>query len=103
MHCRAGVANDAGFLFTKGNEKMSLRSELEPFAATGREAFPLIADLFTGIVAALRRDCRFSDIRVSELELLLADVRADAERRLFRELHHRVHLDHIDHAEGGTE
>jgi hypothetical protein len=39
----------------------------------------------------------------AKMELLLADVRADAERRLFDELRDRVHLDHVDHVDGGTE
>jgi hypothetical protein len=88
----------AGFLWST---LMTLRSELEPFATSGREAFSLVDDLFTDIVVALRRDCRFTDICLSELELLLADARANTERRLFEKLRDRVHLDDVDYVGDG--
>ena len=43
---------------------------------------------------------RFADTRQQELELLLADAQADAERRLFNELRDRVHLDDVDVVDG---
>jgi hypothetical protein len=78
----------------------TLRSELEPFAASGDEAFKIVESLFDRIVAALRRDRRFADVRLQELELLFADARADAERRLFDELRDRVRLDDVDAVDG---
>jgi hypothetical protein len=62
---------------------MTLRHELEPFASTGREAARIVDELFNKIIAALRRDRRFAEIRLQELELIFADPRADAEQRLF--------------------
>jgi hypothetical protein len=82
---------------------MTLRYELEPFASTGREAFRIVETLFDGIVAALRRDQRFADISLGELELLLADKRIEAERDLFAKLRDRVHLDDVDYVNGGGE
>jgi hypothetical protein len=79
---------------------MSLRYELEPYAYSGREAFRIVENLFDGIVAALRRDQRFAQIQHFELELLFADARAEAERRLFNELKNRVHHDAIDLVDG---
>jgi hypothetical protein len=79
---------------------MSLRYELEPFAYSGREAFSIIEIVFAGIVAALRRDRRFAALGVQELELLLADKRAEAEQRLFTKLKDRVHLDDVDYVNG---
>jgi hypothetical protein len=81
----------------------ALRSELEPFAASGREAFHLVEIWFTAIDAALRRDPRFAVIRPSEMKLLLADARAGIERRLFDELKDRVHLDDVDYVNGDVE
>lgn len=75
---------------------MTLRRELEAFASDGREAFAFLSDLFDKVIASLRRDQRFSHIRLQEFELLLADIRADAERWLFDELRDRVHLDDVD-------
>ena len=82
---------------------MTLRHELEPFASNGREAFGIVESLFAEIVAALRRDQRFTDVRLQELELLFADARADAERRLFNELRDRVHLDDVDVVDGAKQ
>jgi hypothetical protein len=61
---------------------MNLRRELEPLAAGGREAFDFLDRVFDGVIVSLRRDHRFGSIRQQELELLLADIRAEAERRL---------------------
>jgi hypothetical protein len=79
---------------------MTLRSELECFASDGREAARIIEDFIDAVVMALRRDQRFTNIPLSEFELLFADVHADAERRLFDELRDRIHLDHIDYVVG---
>jgi len=79
---------------------MTLRHELEPFASSGDEAFRITDDLFTGIITALRRDRRFADMRLQEFELLFADMRADAEQRLFDRLRDRVSLDDVDLIEG---
>jgi hypothetical protein len=81
----------------------TLRHELESFAATGREAFRIIETLFDGIVTALRRDQRFANISLRELELLLADKRCEAEQHLFAELRDRVHLDDVDYVNGDGE
>jgi hypothetical protein len=81
----------------------ALRSELEPFAASGREAFHLVEIWFAIIGAALRRDPRFAVMCPSEMELLLADARADIEQRLFDELKDRVHLDDVDYVNGDGE
>jgi hypothetical protein len=81
---------------------MNLRAELEPFASNGREAARIVEDFIdsVGVVVALRRDRRFTNIPLSEFELLLADVRVDAERCLFNELRGTVHLDHVDYVAG---
>jgi hypothetical protein len=79
---------------------MTLRWELGPFATTGHEAFRIVDDLFANIIASLRRDQRFTMVRPSEFDLLLADVRHDVEQRLFDELHDRVHLDDVDYVDG---
>jgi hypothetical protein len=80
---------------------VTFRDRAESYALSGREAFHIVEIHFNGIVAALRRDQRFADISGRELELLLADMRADAELRLFNELRDRVHLDDVEYAEGG--
>jgi hypothetical protein len=82
---------------------VSLRAELEPFASSGHEAFQIIERWFNGIVAALRRDSRFADVRPQALELLLADKRAEIEHELFNALRDRVHLDHIDYVNADGE
>jgi hypothetical protein len=79
---------------------MTLRDELEPFAASGREASPIVEDLFAAIIAALRRDPRFAGIPLRDFELIFADVHADAEQRLFDELHGRIHIDDVDYVNG---
>jgi hypothetical protein len=79
---------------------MTLRDELEPFASNGREASHLVEELFESIVVALRRDPRFAGIPLRDFELLLADVHADAERRLFNRLRDHVHLDAVDIVDG---
>ena len=79
---------------------MTLRYELEPFASTGCEAARIIDELFNNIITALRRDQRFAEIRLQELELIFADPRADAEQRLFDELRDRVQLDDVDTVDG---
>jgi hypothetical protein len=73
----------------------SLRDELEAYAADGREACEITDKIFDGIVAALRRNPRFATMRLQDLELLFADTRADAERRLFNELCGCIRLDDV--------
>jgi hypothetical protein len=79
---------------------MTLRDRLEAHAHSGREASPIVEDLFGAIVVALRRDQRFAGIPLREFDLLFADARADAERRLFNKLRDRVHLDDVDYVNG---
>lgn len=79
---------------------MNLRDELEPFANNGYEAYGFVDRLFLEIITALKRDKRFSTVPLSEIDLLLADVRAIAEERLFNELVGRVHLDDVDFVAG---
>ena len=62
---------------------MTLRDELEPFARNGHEALGIVQNLFDGIVAILRHDPRFANMRLQELELLLADKCSETERLLF--------------------
>jgi hypothetical protein len=81
---------------------MTLRHELEPFASTGREAAHIVEETFDAVVVALRRDQRFAGIPLREFELLFAELRNEAERRLFNELCDRVHLDHVDIVDGET-
>jgi hypothetical protein len=81
---------------------MTLRDELEPFACSGREASHIVEEIFDAIVVALRRDPRFTGIPLRDFELLLADVYADAERRLFNRLRDHVHLDAVDIVDGET-
>lgn len=79
---------------------MTLRDELEAFASNGREAAHLVEEILDAAVVALRRDPRFAGIPLRDFELLLADVHADAERRLFNKLRDRVHLDCVDIVDG---
>jgi hypothetical protein len=60
----------------------------------------IVEEIFDAIIAALRRDRRFTGIPLHEFELLLADVQNDAEQRLFHELRDRVHLDDVDLIDG---
>jgi hypothetical protein len=78
----------------------SLRYELEPFASTGREASHIVEELFDAIIVTLRRDRRFAGVPLRDFDLLLADVHADAERRLSNQLRDRVHLDDVDFVDG---
>ncbi|MGY8682661.1 hypothetical protein Q2941_33510 [Bradyrhizobium sp. UFLA05-153] len=79
---------------------MTLRCELEPFAARGRKAFSITRSLFDAIVATLRRDQRFLGIKSDDLDLLLADLRRETEQRLFNEMRDRVHLDDVEIVDG---
>jgi hypothetical protein len=72
---------------------MTVRGPLAVLASDGREARTLVEDLFASILAALRRDPRFSGIALLDLELVLADARRDAEESLFFELRNRVRLE----------
>jgi len=71
------------------------RKLLEPFASDGREAVRIVEELFDAVVVALRRDPRFAGILLREFDQIFADVRADAEQRLFDQLIDRVHLDDV--------
>jgi hypothetical protein len=82
---------------------MTLRRDLEPFTVDDREAGRVVQDLLDDAVAALRRDRRFAGIRLFEFDLILADVRGNAERRLFEKLRDRVHLDDVDYVAGDGE
>jgi hypothetical protein len=75
------------------------RRQLEMYASSGREAYGIIDDLFVAVFGALHKDARFATVRLQEFELLLANVRADAKRRLFDQLHNRVHFDDVDGGE----
>jgi hypothetical protein len=79
---------------------MTLRYELEPFASTGCEAARIVDEQFDKSITALLRHPRFTEIGRQELELMLADLRVDAERRLFDELRGRVRLDDVDIVDG---
>ena len=72
---------------------ITLRDKLATYASDGRRAYKIVDSLFAGIIVALRRDPRFSNLPVFDLELLLADTRVNAERSLIGELKDRVHLD----------
>jgi hypothetical protein len=65
-------------------------------AADGRRAYKIVGALFAEIIATLRRDPRLHELSVFDLELLLADARANAERQLVYELRDRIHIDHIE-------
>jgi hypothetical protein len=71
-----------------------LRDRLANYASDGRRAYPIIDALFLAITRALRRDPRVA-VPISDLELLLADARRDAESKLVRELRGRIHIDDI--------
>jgi hypothetical protein len=92
--------NHSQFELLSGESSMTLRYELEPFASSGREASGIVESLFAKIIAALRLDPRFTNVRLQELELLFADARTDVEQRLFDELRDSVHLDDVDYVNG---
>jgi hypothetical protein len=75
--------------------RMPLRDRCATYASDGRKAYKIVDSLFASIIVALRRDPRFRNLPVFELELLLADTRVRAERLLVRELKDRIHLDDI--------
>ncbi|MDA9424024.1 hypothetical protein [Bradyrhizobium sp. CCBAU 53380] len=64
-------------------------------ASDGRRAYTIVGTLFARIIRTLRRDPRFSAVPRFDLELLLADERAEAERQLVRELRDRIHADDL--------
>jgi hypothetical protein len=78
------------------NMPMSLREKITSYAADGRRAYKIVGALFAEIIATLRRDPRLHELSVFDLELLLADARANAERQLVYELRDRIHIDHIE-------
>jgi hypothetical protein len=71
---------------------------LESRASSGRDAFAIVETTFAKIIAVLRRDPRFTNIPVFELELLLADSRGETETTLFAALRDRIHLDDAEDA-----
>jgi hypothetical protein len=72
--------------------------DVESRNRSGRAASKIIDVLFEKIITTLRRDRRFADISNLEFDLLVADVRNDAERILFRELRNRVPVEDVDDA-----
>jgi hypothetical protein len=58
---------------------MPLRDRFATYASDGRKAYEIIDSLFA-VIVALRRDPRFRNLPVFDLELLLADTRVNAER-----------------------
>jgi hypothetical protein len=69
---------------------------LRDYASDGRRAYGIVGTVFARIIRTLRRDPRFSTVPIFDLELLLADVRVEAERQLVRELRDRIHVDDIE-------
>ena len=85
----------AGDRYFLGKAELANGVDLEPFASDGREAVRIVEELFDAVVVALRRDPRFAGILLREFDQIFADVRADAEQRLFDQLIDRVHLDDV--------
>jgi hypothetical protein len=75
----------------------AIRDDLAAWASDGRNAYTLVDDLWTRILAALRRDPRFAGMKVLDFELVTARVRADAEEELFDALHKRLHLEDAEY------
>jgi hypothetical protein len=75
---------------------------LQARASSGRAAFQIADDMFAKLIAVLRRDRRFTNIPVFELELMFEDVRNEVEAVLFNEMHARVRLDEAEDAVHGT-
>jgi hypothetical protein len=71
---------------------------LESRASSGRSAFEYVKTLFTQIITTLRRDPRFAEMTLFELELLLANQPSEAEKILFSEMRDRVRLDDAEDA-----
>ena len=78
------------------SQAMTLRDRLATYASDGRRAYKIVDALVDGIIAVLRRDPRFRAVPLCDLQLLLADARANAAKQLICELRDRVHLDDID-------
>jgi hypothetical protein len=74
---------------------MTLCDRLATYASDGRRAYKIVDTLFAGIIVALRRDPRFRAVPIFDLELLLADTRADIEKHLVRELRDRIHIEDV--------
>jgi len=74
---------------------MTLCERLATYASDGRRAYEIVDTLFSGIVEALRRDPRFHAVPIFDLELLLADTRADIEKQLVRELRDRIRIEDV--------
>jgi hypothetical protein len=71
---------------------------LQARASSGRIAFRIVETMLANVIAALRRDPRFVGVSLFDFELLLADIKREAERTLFAELHDRIALDDAEHA-----
>jgi hypothetical protein len=74
---------------------MSRSDRLATYASDGRRGYKIADTLFASIIVALRRDPRFRAVPIFDLELLLADTRADAEKHLVRELRDRIHIEDV--------
>jgi hypothetical protein len=74
---------------------MTLRDRLATYASDGRKGYKIVDIFFAGVITALRHDPRFRTVPFFELELLLADARANAECHLVRELRDRIRLDDV--------
>jgi len=68
---------------------------LRDYVSDGREGLEIADEAFVDIIAALRQDPRFRAVSLFDLELLLADKRAELGRRLVRELRSRIHIDDL--------
>jgi hypothetical protein len=75
---------------------VSLRDRILSLASDGKRAFPIIGALTTAYIRALRKDPRFCAVPFDDLELLLADEQAEAERKLVCELRDRVHVEDLE-------
>jgi hypothetical protein len=71
---------------------------LQARASTGHNAFEIVENTFAKIITILRRDPRFANISLFELELMFANVRSETEAVLFNEMHARVRLDEAEDA-----
>jgi hypothetical protein len=54
---------------------LTVRKQVGLFVRDGRKAYEIADAVFADIIARLHRDPRFRGVKVSDLELLLADAR----------------------------
>ena len=71
---------------------LTVRDRIVTYASDGRKAYEIVDAVFADIINSLRHDPHFRGVSAFDLELLLADARAIAERRLVRELRDRIHV-----------